>query len=447
MAGFDVVDQSDEVRRRIGVAAQQATVDGLLTGRFNLEMVGRSTACQQGRGPPARRRAPRAARPRRRRRHAGEDLLRRHAPSPRPRRQPRRPPQRALPRRADHRPRPEEPQRPVGPAARPRARRHHADPDHAVPRRGRPARRRHRGPRPRAHGGARHPRRAQGTDRHRPHRRHRRQRVGAGRRRRLPSPRSSPASRRSTRPGSSSRRRSPPSTRLIDLVRALDDAGIDAVDVDRRQSTLDDVFLTLTDSATQLRREPRMTATLTPRPNRSAAVDGVARHGSLVSESIVFARRRVEHIRQLPEKLLDVTAAAADVRAALHLRVRRGHRRRGRQLPRVPDRRDPRPDPRLRDGGSRDRRSPPTSPRAWSTGSARCRCGARAYLVGHWIAELSGMALATVLILTHRLRRRLAHPRRAPRPGHRGAAHPRLRRRHGVGRHLRRPARADARTP
>jgi ABC-2 type transport system ATP-binding protein len=37
-----------------------------------------------------------------------------------------------------------------------------------------------------------------------------------------------------------------PSTRLIDLVRALDDRGIDAVDLDRRQSTLDDVFLTLT---------------------------------------------------------------------------------------------------------------------------------------------------------------------------------------------------------
>jgi ABC-2 type transport system ATP-binding protein len=39
-----------------------------------------------------------------------------------------------------------------------------------------------------------------------------------------------------------------PSTRLIDLVRALDDRGIDAVDLDRRQSTLDDVFLTLTTS-------------------------------------------------------------------------------------------------------------------------------------------------------------------------------------------------------
>ena len=41
VAGFDVVDQADEVRRRIGVAAQEATVDGLLTGRANLEMVGR----------------------------------------------------------------------------------------------------------------------------------------------------------------------------------------------------------------------------------------------------------------------------------------------------------------------------------------------------------------------------------------------------------------------
>ena len=40
-----------------------------------------------------------------------------------------------------------------------------------------------------------------------------------------------------------------PDTRLIDLVRALDDAGVDAIDVDRRQSTLDDVFLTLTASA------------------------------------------------------------------------------------------------------------------------------------------------------------------------------------------------------
>jgi ABC-2 type transport system ATP-binding protein len=41
VAGFDVVTQAADVRRRIGVAGQAATVDGLLTARANLEMVGR----------------------------------------------------------------------------------------------------------------------------------------------------------------------------------------------------------------------------------------------------------------------------------------------------------------------------------------------------------------------------------------------------------------------
>ncbi len=41
VAGIDVVADPASVRERIGVAAQQATVDGLLTGRANLEMVGR----------------------------------------------------------------------------------------------------------------------------------------------------------------------------------------------------------------------------------------------------------------------------------------------------------------------------------------------------------------------------------------------------------------------
>ena len=48
VAGFDVVDEADQVRRRIGVAAQEATVDGLLTGRFNLEMVGRLYGLPKG---------------------------------------------------------------------------------------------------------------------------------------------------------------------------------------------------------------------------------------------------------------------------------------------------------------------------------------------------------------------------------------------------------------
>jgi ABC-2 type transport system ATP-binding protein len=41
VAGFDVTREPAAVRSRIGVAAQQATVDGLMSARANLEMVGR----------------------------------------------------------------------------------------------------------------------------------------------------------------------------------------------------------------------------------------------------------------------------------------------------------------------------------------------------------------------------------------------------------------------
>jgi ABC-2 type transport system ATP-binding protein len=41
VAGFDVADQPDEVRRRIGLSGQYAAVDQDLTGRENLVMVGR----------------------------------------------------------------------------------------------------------------------------------------------------------------------------------------------------------------------------------------------------------------------------------------------------------------------------------------------------------------------------------------------------------------------
>jgi len=41
VAGFDVAAAPQEVRRRIGLAAQDATVDPLLTGRENLVMIGR----------------------------------------------------------------------------------------------------------------------------------------------------------------------------------------------------------------------------------------------------------------------------------------------------------------------------------------------------------------------------------------------------------------------
>src|ERR1700678_4483817 len=40
VAGFDVLTEAAEVRRHIGVAAQDATLDDSLTGRQNLVMVG-----------------------------------------------------------------------------------------------------------------------------------------------------------------------------------------------------------------------------------------------------------------------------------------------------------------------------------------------------------------------------------------------------------------------
>src|SRR4051794_376894 len=40
VAGHDVATAPDEVRRRIGLASQDATVDGLLSGHQNLVLVG-----------------------------------------------------------------------------------------------------------------------------------------------------------------------------------------------------------------------------------------------------------------------------------------------------------------------------------------------------------------------------------------------------------------------
>jgi ABC-2 type transport system ATP-binding protein len=54
VAGFDVAHHANEVRRRIGLAAQDATVDPLLTGRENLVMIGE---LHQIRRADARRRA------------------------------------------------------------------------------------------------------------------------------------------------------------------------------------------------------------------------------------------------------------------------------------------------------------------------------------------------------------------------------------------------------
>ena len=45
-------------------------------------------------------------------------------------------------------------------------------------------------------------------------------------------------------------------TRLIEVVRALDAAGVDAIDVHRREATLDDVFLSLTGTEADRSEDP-----------------------------------------------------------------------------------------------------------------------------------------------------------------------------------------------
>ena len=56
VAGIDVVAHPAAVRSRIGVAAEDATLDGLLTGRQNLVLVGELSGmrrAQRGPGPPS----------------------------------------------------------------------------------------------------------------------------------------------------------------------------------------------------------------------------------------------------------------------------------------------------------------------------------------------------------------------------------------------------------
>ena len=113
VAGFDVTDQAPEVRTRIGVTGQTATMDELLTGAENLETIGRF--CHLG-AATSRRRATRAAgavRPHRRCPAAGQAVLGRDATTSRPRRQPDRRARGALPGRAHHRVGPGQPRRDV----------------------------------------------------------------------------------------------------------------------------------------------------------------------------------------------------------------------------------------------------------------------------------------------------------------------------------------------
>ncbi len=82
VAGYDVVAEAPQVRRNIGVTAQDATLDELLTGRQNLVMIGRLSGLHRAEARFARSRPARAVRPRRGGRPHLEGVLRGDAKAP-----------------------------------------------------------------------------------------------------------------------------------------------------------------------------------------------------------------------------------------------------------------------------------------------------------------------------------------------------------------------------
>jgi ABC-2 type transport system ATP-binding protein len=100
VAGFDVVADRAQVRRRISLTGQYAAVDELQTGEENLRVVGRLRGLGSA---PARARAGAAGpvRPRRGRLPPGGDVLRRDAAAARSGHEPGRRSGGAVPRRAD----------------------------------------------------------------------------------------------------------------------------------------------------------------------------------------------------------------------------------------------------------------------------------------------------------------------------------------------------------
>ena len=106
----------DAVRRAIGLVSQKSSSDPMATGRENLVLAAPHPGpVAAGRARPARRRAARPLRPRRGRRPARQDLLRRHGAQARRRDRPGAPPAGAVPRRADDRTRSARPAPRCGP--------------------------------------------------------------------------------------------------------------------------------------------------------------------------------------------------------------------------------------------------------------------------------------------------------------------------------------------
>ena len=163
VAGFDVVKQSQEVRRSIGYVSQAggaysyARAGDEVVDHGMLYGISKKQATERGHA------ALRAARPARAvEAHAQADVGWPEAP-PRHRDGPDPRPDAGLPRRADHRARPAGTGQPLGAHRRPAPRaRGDRLPDHALPRRGRRAQRPHHDHRPGPHHRERHRREPQG---------------------------------------------------------------------------------------------------------------------------------------------------------------------------------------------------------------------------------------------------------------------------------------------
>ena len=243
VAGHDVAREPDAVRGVIGLTGQFSAVDGLFTGEENLRLMADLRHLGTVDGPPARRRAARAVRPRRCRAASPSstysggmrrrlDLAMTLVGGPADH----------LPRRADGRARPAQPAGHVGHRPGPRRRRGHDLPDDAVPRGGGPARGPDRGPRPR-HGSSP---------------RERRPSSSASSRAARPARRSTTPPSSTGRPGPSARDRATMrrltlqvpsdggSRSCASLLDRLEAASIDVDALSVQTADLDDVFLSLT---------------------------------------------------------------------------------------------------------------------------------------------------------------------------------------------------------
>ena len=157
VVGIDVARDPDEVRRRIGVALQEAGLDPRQTGRELLVLHGRLFGLGAARAAERARGAAGARRAGGRRRPGDQGLLRRHGAPARPRGGARPRARGAVPRRADHGPRPGQPADHLGGAAPDQRARDDGVPHDPVPRGGRPALRPHRDHRQRPHRAAGNP--------------------------------------------------------------------------------------------------------------------------------------------------------------------------------------------------------------------------------------------------------------------------------------------------